>query len=290
MPGHKGMNPTMQTFQNIYLFDLNVVNYSGGRYTLQKGELWSSGGAITFAQSKLYYIFDGLCKIRIADKTYIGREGDVFLIPKHIPHSYESDATRTFGELWIHFDIFPNADLFELLHLPYELHFEREHHMKTLFERYDMSQKSNLISDRFIVKGILFEILAEYMKEGATAACEIKSESSLRMETVLRYIHEHVAENISVSKLAALVQMHPNHLIRFFKAHTGHTPANYIKGVRMDVAKRLLEESELNISEIAERVGMHEASYFSKIFKEYHSMSPKTYRAFFQNNPVTWIE
>lgn len=280
----------MQNIQNIYLSNFNAVSYSGGRYTLQKGGLWSSGGVINFAQSKLYYIADGLCKIQIGSKTYIGREGDVFLIPKNVPHSYESDTSRPFGELWIHFDVFPNADIFELLHLPYLLHLGSNHPIKASFERFEKLQTSNLIADKFAVKAVLFEILAEYVKEGAAADCEIKSESNMRLESVLHYIHEHTAETISVAKLAALVQMHPNHFIRFFKAHTGYTPANYIKGVRMETAKRLLEESELNISEIAERVGMHEASYFSKMFKEYHSMSPKTYRAFFQNNPVTWVE
>ena len=280
----------MQGLQNIYLSNLNAVCYDGGRYATKKGGLWSSYGTIKFAQSKLYYIFKGSCTIQIAGQEYIGSAGDWFLLPKNIPHSYENDYDHDFGEWWIHFEVFPDSDIFERLHLPYMLHAENRRRIELLFKKYEQTLKSRLVSDRLLVKAVLLEILAEYIKAAVPEEAETTGESSSRMDCVLQYIHDHVSDDISVAELAALIQMHPNHFIRFFKTHTGYTPAYYMKKVRMDIAKKLLEKSELNISEIAEKIGIHESTYFSKVFKESYSMSPKMYRAFFQNNPVEWVE
>lgn len=280
----------MQGIQNIYLSNLNAVCYDGGRYAIEKGSPWSSYGTIKFAQSKLYYIFNGSCTIQIAGREYIGCAGDWFLIPQNVPHSYENNINQNFGEWWIHFEVFPDSDIFERLHLPYMLHAENRRRIELLFKKYDQALKSKLVSDRLLVKAVLLEILAEYIKAAAPEENETAGEGNSRMDCVLQYIHDHISESISVAELAALIQMHPNHFIRFFKTHTGYTPASYIKKVRMDIAKRLLEGSELNISEIAEQIGINEATYFSKMFKEYYSMPPKMYRAFFQNNPVKWVK
>lgn len=280
----------MQGIEDIYLSNLNVVCYDGDRYFIEKNGRWSSGGTIKFSQSKLYCIFSGSCTIKISEKEYIGRTGDCFLIPKNVPHSYESDTKHDFGEWWIHFEVFPNSDIFERLQLPYMLRAKNKSKTELLFKKYVSALKSKLVSDRLLAKSALLEILAEYIKTAAPKEDEAAREGNSCMDSVLQYIHSNISKQISVSELSALIQMHPNHFIRFFKTHTGYTPASYVKKVRMDTAKSLLEGSELNVSEIAEKVGIGEATYFSKIFKEQYSMSPKAYRSFFKNNPVKWIK
>lgn len=280
----------MKKMQNIYLSNLNAVCYDGGRYAIEKDSFWSSNGEMKFAQHKLYYIFRGACSIWIDGKKYVGSAGDWFLIPKNVPHSYESDANQAFGEWYIHFELIPDSGLFELLRLPYMVHAENRRRAETLLKKYGQAQKSKHIADRLRMKALLFEVLAEYIRAAVPEATELAEETNSRMDYVLGYIHDHVSEPLSLAELAELIQMHPNHFIRFFKTHTGYTPASYLRKVRMDTAKRLLEESELNISEIAAQIGMSEATYFSKVFKEYSSMSPKTYRKFFRSNPVQWVK
>lgn len=280
----------MHGLQKVYLSNLNAVCYDGGRYVIEKGHSWSSYGTMKFAQSKLYYIFDGSCTINISGREYIGHAGDLFLIPKNIPHSYENDINYSFGEWWIHFDVFPNYDIFERLNLPYMLHAENGTRTKALFKRYVKALKSKLVADRLLVKSVLLEILSEYIKAAAPTENEAPSAVQSGMDCVLQYIHRHISERITVAELASLIQLHPNHFIRFFKTHTGCTPASYIKKVRMETAKRLLEDTEMNISEISEQIGISEPTYFSKVFKERYAMPPKAYRDFFRNNPVKWVK
>ena len=59
---------------------------------------------------------------------------------------------------------------------------------------------------------------------------------------------------------------------------TGLTPNNYIRRIRMEKSKELLENSNFTISEIAYKTGFSSAFYFSKLFKEYYGMPPSQFR------------
>lgn len=62
-----------------------------------------------------------------------------------------------------------------------------------------------------------------------------------------------------------------------FKAWTNQTPNDYILSARMKKAATLIEQNKVNISQVGYMVGFKSANYFSKSFKKYYSMSPKTY-------------
>ena len=68
------------------------------------------------------------------------------------------------------------------------------------------------------------------------------------------------------------------HFFRIFKAQTGTTPIEYVKRRRLREALLLLQESDLNISEIGDKVGWPDPFYFSKIFKAKIGMPPSVYR------------
>ncbi|WP_211227854.1 AraC family transcriptional regulator [Spirochaeta cellobiosiphila] len=73
-----------------------------------------------------------------------------------------------------------------------------------------------------------------------------------------------------------------------YKTHTGYTILEKIIEVRMQEARKLLENSEKTVTEIAEETGFSSSSYFFKVFKKIHGATPSAYRLQFQNqfNPV----
>ena len=79
-------------------------------------------------------------------------------------------------------------------------------------------------------------------------------------------------------KLASIAHMHPTHFIRFFKSEMGQTPREYINRRKMEMAKTMLESTELMIGEISERLGFYDSMHFSKTFKSRYSISPTAYR------------
>ena len=98
------------------------------------------------------------------------------------------------------------------------------------------------------------------------------------IENISGVIMNHISETeFSIEVLASDLNMSVNQLFRKVKAIMNTTPYNVILQIRMTQATLLLQESDLNISEIAFRVGYQELSNFSRAFKKFHGKSPRDY-------------
>jgi len=92
------------------------------------------------------------------------------------------------------------------------------------------------------------------------------------------YIQDHLAEDISLVRLADLAGFNPSYLSRMFKQMTGTNISDYIFQARLEKAKELLALKHLKVQEIAAMVGFESPAYFSKFFKKATSMTPQGYR------------
>jgi two-component system response regulator YesN len=72
--------------------------------------------------------------------------------------------------------------------------------------------------------------------------------------------------------------MSKNTLYALFREHLGATVTEYITGLRIDRAKRLLRETKDTVYEVAESVGIDNYTYFCKLFKKREGISPSEYR------------
>ncbi|MGN0179681.1 MAG: response regulator [Monoglobaceae bacterium] len=92
-----------------------------------------------------------------------------------------------------------------------------------------------------------------------------------------KYISAHISEEISLEDVARHVHMNPAYFSRYFKLRAGEKFSAYLVKLRVDTAAELLREGEIKISEIGEKVGYPNRSYFSKIFKQQMGCTPKEY-------------
>lgn len=92
------------------------------------------------------------------------------------------------------------------------------------------------------------------------------------------YIRRHYANELKDEDLAAFLNLSNSHFRHLFREHTGMSFGKYFTLVRMENARRLLEESSLTVSEIAHKVGYDDVSYFSRVFSQYFWVSPTEYR------------
>ena len=83
---------------------------------------------------------------------------------------------------------------------------------------------------------------------------------------------------LSLSSVANAVSVSPNHLSTLFKSKIGVGFSEYLTGVRIRQAKRLLITSDLRVSEVGERVGYQNMEYFSMLFKKNTGQTPSQYR------------
>lgn len=93
-----------------------------------------------------------------------------------------------------------------------------------------------------------------------------------------RYIREHLAENLSLSRLAGLARMDPTYFHKLYTSAYGVTPAQRVLTCRITAAKMAIAEGELSLNEIAFRCGFSSQSYFTQKFKQTTGYTPAGYR------------
>lgn len=94
------------------------------------------------------------------------------------------------------------------------------------------------------------------------------------IEFMMDYIHEHYAEDITLSELAEKVYISRNYLSHIFRKATGETFNSYLTRVRMEKARGMILEGKYLIYEIAEKVGYKNVPYFSTLFKKTTGLNP----------------
>jgi transcriptional regulator GlxA family with amidase domain len=103
-----------------------------------------------------------------------------------------------------------------------------------------------------------------------------------RMATLLRWIPEHIGEELNVAVLAARANMSERNFARAFAKETGETPARYVERARLDQARRLLSATPLAIAEVAGRAGFGSEERMRRVFQRHLRISPGAFRARFR--------
>jgi transcriptional regulator GlxA family with amidase domain len=92
------------------------------------------------------------------------------------------------------------------------------------------------------------------------------------------WIVDHPDADLSVQRLAARVAMSPRHFARVFRAEVGQSPGRFVERVRVEAARRRLEESRASIDEVATRVGLGTAETLRRAFLRQLGVGPAAYR------------
>lgn len=108
--------------------------------------------------------------------------------------------------------------------------------------------------------------------------------NQIRLQNLLVFIQEHYMEKITLEDIAGSVSICKSECCRFFKAQTGETLFHYLLQYRIHQSLPLLADSDRSITEIAEQTGFSSPAYFSRIFHQFMSCSPVSYRKLHQKN------
>ena len=92
------------------------------------------------------------------------------------------------------------------------------------------------------------------------------------------HVEARLAEDLSLSELAAVVNISPRHFLRLFKRSTGISPHRYVIRRRVERAKVLLSGSDTPLWQVAEACGFAHQQHLSTHFKRLVGVSPGRYR------------
>lgn len=110
-------------------------------------------------------------------------------------------------------------------------------------------------------------------------AFETEPQDSKKVDVIFRYINNHFQRHISLEEIADQANMTVPAFCRFFKKATGKTFTKLVNEYRVVHATKLLQESEMSITDICFECGFNNFSHFNKFFNEITGTSASKYRS-----------
>ena len=141
------------------------------------------------------------------------------------------------------------------------------------------------LTNQLFIKSSLLRILA--VLSGSQLFKPTGKNHDKRVEeikAVLTYIKDNYKEKIYVQDLAEQVNMNAQYFCRFFKKSIGRSPMEYINDYRLKQSLRLLEETDLPVTEVCLECGYNNLGNFLRAFKSYTGTTPLKYRKQIQEN------
>lgn len=162
-----------------------------------------------------------------------------------------------------------STSLFPIKHLPNIF-------IKNIFDRINF-QQTQKNDDLTIVNAYVITLLLEIKGIYSEAVYANRAAIDLTRK-YKKEVYDNIDEHLPVSEYAEKLSVTPNHLNKSIKSVTGFSASELANKIRIIEAKYLLMLAELNISDVAERLGFSDFSYFSRYFKKYENISPTEYR------------
>lgn len=128
------------------------------------------------------------------------------------------------------------------------------------------------------IKGYLYLIIFNLISENASAAKKSQRKQLDKIKTVLSYVEEHYAENISIEDMAHICFCSKSYFMKFFKESVGVSFINYLNEHRLEAASNILLATDANILDVAFACGFCNLSYFTRSFKKKYGVTPGKYR------------
>lgn len=158
-------------------------------------------------------------------------------------------------------------------------HFQNNRELATSINRLiSISMEDNAAKDALADLSLKFLLLRIIQTQNLAMVQENTRTPELNFAPVMDYIHKNLSEKITIDKLAQVSGMSKTLFFRSFKSFFGITPIEFIVRERVQLAKQLLTDPELTITETCYKAGFNNVNYFIRQFKRLEGMTPRNYR------------
>jgi AraC family transcriptional regulator len=125
---------------------------------------------------------------------------------------------------------------------------------------------------------LTIHLLRQYTAATVAPAWPRAKLSPHKLRRAIQYIDENLRNELTLSAIAGAVALSPGHFSHAFRQATGVAPHRYVLERRVERAKKLLRESDMPITEIADVVGCSSHSHFSVLFNRITGLTPRQFR------------
>jgi AraC-like DNA-binding protein/mannose-6-phosphate isomerase-like protein (cupin superfamily) len=290
----------MDNYRDFYCWD-------GSYVAVEHVNISSSVESHKHKHYELFLIETGSC-IHIYNKTEtLLTPGDSFLVPAHESHSFsihktssiyncqffpdkidslETDMIKFDRELYKSDDTpddhIANISKQGIIHLdPQKRHFLLDIMINMLDEQMKEKNSIKIFKQKYL-EIILMNLKMISDRQFKTNLIPPKRRKTVMLET-LEYIEENITEKIDFKYLARQQGLSPNHFRKLFKDSTNLSPVEYVNRLRISKACDYLQKSDLPVGDVAGIIGIYDSNYFTRVFKQIMSCTPKQYSMTMQN-------
>lgn len=246
------------------------INNCGCFEDITKNEVLRKDGRLDY---QLIYIKSGSMTVDQGGTPLSLVAGDAYLFRPGEAQNYRIGDTPT-TYYWIHFTGSATEEIlafFRGSHCHVGPFPEIEHFCFSFYRSFRIQKSFPALT----YEGRLIALLG---KIGEHLAGDREHQSTERLAAVLDHIEAVFPRKPSNEELAAVCYMSKYHFIKIFKAAMGETPQGYMNRLLIEKAQLLLRDTALTVAEIAERLGVLDPLYFSRLFKKHVGASPLHYR------------
>jgi len=241
----------------------------------------------------------------VEGNEYVVNAGDIFVLQGYQSHSFKDASNIEIVNVMFNSHTIPKLiDTTNIKKIPgynalflLEPQYRNKHHFRNILHlnRKELADIESIISSMFveqnnkelayetILKNKLEELIIylsrEYSKLKSREALSI-----LRIASVIEYLENNYIQNVNLEDMAIMCFMSVRNFQRIFKKATGQSPIDYLIHIRLQKAKKHLSESNMQIADIALKIGFNEYNYFSRKFKKVVGISPMKYRIRYKPN------
>jgi AraC-like DNA-binding protein len=247
-------------------------------------------------ECQLVYIVSGSGTRIIGDSVENYQEGDLAFVGPNVPHVWYSKTSPNQEEqMAISIALYINPETVAENLKPFI-------DTQTLASFFEQSARGiNIVGEK---KEVISKILQEslHQKEVSLLASFLKilellmdskdiiwlNEPSLmktyssknqgRVAKLMHFLQENFRTEITLEQAASVADLQLHSFCRFFKQLTHHTFSDFLNEIRIGFACKLLQQSDLPVTQVAYECGYSNISYFNRTFKKIHGITPREYR------------
>ena len=216
----------------------------------------------------------------IADKKYTLSAGDFVLLPANKPHEYGADEQAPWTIYWMHFKGTNSSDFADMMLKRMGDHVAsisfQEKRMQLFEEIYTSLERGYSIDNICYASLSLQYFLGSCCFDNNYLAVHEKTDS---ISLCVNYLQKHIDKPLSLNDIASAVNLSVSHFASIFKKNTGFSIIEYFNHLKTQKACQYLQFTDLRINEIADRLGIEDPYYFSRMFTKIVGTSPNKYRS-----------
>ena len=225
----------------------------------------------------LHFITKGKGRLVVDGKEFIVKKGDCFLIPPKLTTYYEANKENPYTYYWVGFDGLEAKDLLEksgfITNGNYVIHPEKYNAVFDKFASFEITSTDDYVIP-YQLLGKLYMLFSEIMSKETVDT----KEKSNYVELAIKYMNLNYSKNISIELLSKVIGVERTYFYRIFKEATKMGPKEYLSSLRIEKAKMLLCNTNMNIKEVALQVGFSNYLSFVRTFSDKYGISPTVYR------------